>query len=122
MVAWGAALKARGKLRCGDGTARNRILPEGDVVRPARDLDRAHGGTRGDREGGGFVARLRATVAGHLDLDDGTGARRRGSRWRRRLHLVLGLVTLLTTGECAEGDDGREQSNAHCGTPPKRGA
>src|SRR6266550_2008477 len=67
---------------------------------------------------------LGAAVAGHLHFNDGTGRRgcsTGGRRGRRSLRLVLVLVALLTAGERADGHDRREQSEAHCGTPPRHG-
>src|SRR5205809_4297989 len=99
---------------------RNRILPKRDVVRKAADAGEAHGGAHRNRDRAGLERAARTTVTGHLHLDDWAGRRRGRGRCRGRA-LGLVLVALLATGDCADGDDGREQSEAHCGTPPGHG-
>src|SRR6267142_1812156 len=97
---------------------RNRILPKRDVVREAADAGEAHGRAHRNRDRAGLERGTGAAVTSHLHFDDGAGRRRGGGRRRGRT-LRLGLVlVLLSTGDRADGDDGGEQSEAHCGTPP----
>src|SRR5216110_1542022 len=103
---------------------RNGIGPEGDVVRSARDVREADRRARRNRDRARLEGGLGAAVTGHLHFNDGTGRRgcsTGGRRGRRSLRLVLVLVALLTAGERADGHDRREQSEAHCGTPPRHG-